>query len=324
MKKIILIGAGQLGSRHLQAIKMVEEPLDILVVDPSNDSLEITKERYGQVATTTEHKINYSNDLLPFNKSEVFAAVIATSSNVRFNVLSSLVESCSVKNILLEKILFQNEDEYQKALEICEKNSIYAWVNCCMRMQDVYFEIGKKLDPQTLSYTVTGSQYGFVTNAIHYLDHACYLAQEKSYTLDTSNLEDNVIESKRKGFYELNGELSARFSNGAKAHLTCFSQGEQPVLIEISDVNNRYIFKENENSFWVSSKDNGWKWTEQELGFKYQSQLTNIFIESLIKEVGVTLPNLKDSSEIHLNLLKPLQSFLRDRNVSSSVEFPFT
>ena len=35
MKKVIIIGAGQIGSRHLQALAAIKTPLDIYVVDPT-------------------------------------------------------------------------------------------------------------------------------------------------------------------------------------------------------------------------------------------------------------------------------------------------
>ena len=44
MKRIFIIGAGQLGSRHLQALKSSSNSLNIFIVDPSLESLNIAKE----------------------------------------------------------------------------------------------------------------------------------------------------------------------------------------------------------------------------------------------------------------------------------------
>lgn len=46
---IVLIGAGQLGSRHLQGLKKIYTAVNIDVVDPNIDSISIAKERYEQV-----------------------------------------------------------------------------------------------------------------------------------------------------------------------------------------------------------------------------------------------------------------------------------
>ena len=45
-KKVVIIGAGNIGSRHLQALKAVKIPLEIFVIDPSQASLDLSKERY--------------------------------------------------------------------------------------------------------------------------------------------------------------------------------------------------------------------------------------------------------------------------------------
>ena len=51
MKTIAIIGAGQLGSRHLQALVAVDFPLTVQVVDPSNEALKIAThiERLSQL-----------------------------------------------------------------------------------------------------------------------------------------------------------------------------------------------------------------------------------------------------------------------------------
>jgi predicted dehydrogenase len=49
MKSIVIIGAGQLGSRHLQALRLIDEPIRIQVVDPSHESLKVAEERFNQV-----------------------------------------------------------------------------------------------------------------------------------------------------------------------------------------------------------------------------------------------------------------------------------
>ena len=46
MKTVLVIGAGQLGSRHLQALKLVQNDLSISVVDPFQASLDVAKERF--------------------------------------------------------------------------------------------------------------------------------------------------------------------------------------------------------------------------------------------------------------------------------------
>ena len=60
MKKVFIIGAGQLGSRHLQALKYVKEALDISVIDPREESLSTAKERYASLDLMDNNKEVYT------------------------------------------------------------------------------------------------------------------------------------------------------------------------------------------------------------------------------------------------------------------------
>ena len=63
MKIICIIGSGQLGSRHLQALKTIGTKLNIFIVDPSNESLDIAKERYDTIDPKNIHELLYLNNI---------------------------------------------------------------------------------------------------------------------------------------------------------------------------------------------------------------------------------------------------------------------
>ena len=60
-KRILLIGAGQLGSRYLQGIAKSNLDIDITVSDPSKKSIELSQERLLEVENN--HKIQFVNSL---------------------------------------------------------------------------------------------------------------------------------------------------------------------------------------------------------------------------------------------------------------------
>jgi len=186
-----------------------------------------------------------------------------------------------------------------------------AWVNCCMRQMPIYQEIKKDLKDQSFNFAVTGSNYGLVTNAIHYLDYAAWLAGTPEYTLETNLLDPQAIPSKRKGYLELNGSLRARFKSGAIAQVSCFADG-------------RYIVLEAERKalFWNAEKN--WAREEKEAVIPYQSQLTMEIVNSFHEGKTCSLPTLQESIKVHLNLLKPLKEFLIQTNQNQTEELPFT
>jgi pyrroline-5-carboxylate reductase len=92
MYNIAIIGAGELGSRHLQGLKLAKVEMSIYVIDPNANSLKQSQERYDQVAANLMViAISFLSNLnqLPENLDLV---IIATSSIVRANVTKSLLE----------------------------------------------------------------------------------------------------------------------------------------------------------------------------------------------------------------------------------------
>ncbi len=49
MYKIALIGAGQLGSRHLQALAKINLEISIEVVEPNTQASEVAKQRFNEI-----------------------------------------------------------------------------------------------------------------------------------------------------------------------------------------------------------------------------------------------------------------------------------
>ena len=85
-KKIAIIGAGQLGSRHLQGACKSSIKVDIEVVDPSESAIEIARERFYEVDNRTNvinikffESIEQLSDTLDL-------VIVATTSGVRFQV----------------------------------------------------------------------------------------------------------------------------------------------------------------------------------------------------------------------------------------------
>ena len=57
-KKVLLVGAGQLGSRYLQGLAKVSIPLEIHVLDISESSLRIAEARWNEVDTSEKDNHN--------------------------------------------------------------------------------------------------------------------------------------------------------------------------------------------------------------------------------------------------------------------------
>lgn len=324
MQKAYIIGAGQLGSRHLQALKNVRRPLAITVVDPSADSLAVARERYDAVAAGQHtHQIEYTQHI-PHTGGQIDLAIVATNANIRKEVIMETLQKNSVKYMIMEKLLFQKTADFHEIDKLLAMTGTNAWVNCSMRVMPFYRAAKQEIAGNKILYQVTGSQYGLVTNAIHYLDHIAYLTGSLNYDIDTASLDFPPIPSKRKGFLELNGTLTARYADGSMGVITCYPEGNAPVQVEIFSRNVRMIVREAEGKAWVSRESENWQWIEADARIPYQSEMTAGLVEDILVHGTCKLAPYQDSVKAHLNLLEPLLAFLNHHTKEKSDIYPFT
>ncbi|PKN70918.1 MAG: oxidoreductase [Deltaproteobacteria bacterium HGW-Deltaproteobacteria-12] len=323
MKSIFIVGAGQLGSRHLQALKAVKSPLDITVIDPSALSLKIAQERYEGIAGEKTHRVRYLCEI-PRSFDAVDIAIIPSTSNVRREIIEGILSRGHVQNMILEKLLFNHRDDYFRVNDLLESKAVKTWVNCSMRTMPFYAGLKSLFQGSQFFYTVTGSQFGLITNAVHYIDHMAYLSGELSYQLDSSLLDYPPIASKRQGFLELNGTLSVKFTNGCTGTFTCFREGASPVMVAIASPDVLVMSKEWEGKALISKKSENWKWNEVDSPIPYQSQMTSDVVTSILTKGTCNLVEYDDSLKIHLTLLEGLQHFLNGKSENKYDLFPFT
>lgn len=321
MYRVKLVGAGQLGSRHLQALQAVSVPLEIQVIDPSVASLQVAKERFEAIKRDIPHQIVFTQDFVDTELTDI--AIVATNANVRCEAINKLLASSRVKHLVLEKLLFTEREDYVTVQKLISDVGIGAWVNCPMRVMPVYESIRANLGGVPISYRVTGSQFGLVTNAIHYLDHVAHLAGCDSYQLNVSGLSRTPVSSKRAGFLEMNGTLSAAFADGSRCEISCYPGGNAPVVVEIFNESHRYVVRESEGKLWRATARENWSWAEEVALIPYQSQITTGVVESLLRSGECGLTSYASSARLHLALLDPLLDFVRA--VSPEVRgYPFT
>lgn len=322
MKKILIIGAGQLGSRHLQSLNLVDQELDITVVDPSAASLETAKSRFEATIADVKHKISYTQTLTDTQPIDI--TIVASTAQGRRTIIENLLNKTTVNHLVLEKILFTQEQDYYDVENLLSKHQTKTWVNCTMRMMPYYQNLNTLFNNEVVQYHVSGSQYGLITNAIHYLDHLAYITGVNEFELETHLLDKQVIESKRAGYYELTGTLVARFANGSLAFLNCDKNGIAPIQIEIYNHKHRVISREWEQKAWQTSMEKDWKWEEVNAPIPFQSTLTAELVNSLLETDNCTLTDYTTSMKIHLQLLKPLKAFVAENRLTSHMDYPFT
>jgi len=306
MKKVAIIGAGQLGSRHLQAIALHEQELSIYVVDPIEESLNRSKDRFLEVD-------NYYNKQLSFIQSVnelpsvLDFVIIATNSLQRLSVLKELLQNSMVHYLLLEKFLFPKVEEYKEALNLIEEKQVKAYVNCVRRMWPSYREFKNNLMPNsTIKLKVTGSNWNLASNAIHFLDLFFYLTNDETMIIESSKLDNEPVENKRPGYIEFTGTLTGYAENGNEITLASTVSEDLGVEIIIESGNQHYIIKEGLQEIHSNN-------IIEQFSIYNQSGLTHKIFEQLIEKDTCDLVTFERSVADHLLLLRAFNKFLNGR-----------
>ena len=309
-KKILIIGAGNLGSRHLQALKTVKFPLNISVIDPNKNSLDIAKERYNSIKSGISfHSINFYENIPPICE-KIDLAIIATNSDVRKKVVVELLSKVEVKFIILEKILFQNLEDYDIIDELFRSNGTKAWVNCPRRIFPIYQKGRDLFQGEKPYFKVSGSNFGLMSNIIHFIDIMAYITQTTDFSLDVSNLIPELKSSKRSGFNELNGEIRVNFKSGSYGLIHCLPTGSLPIIHEIYSGTKRLIIKETEGDALFYDNNSEMKWTHLDAKFMYQSQITTKIVEDLFLNNICELTSYNESKKLHISIFKPILNYM--------------
>ena len=314
-KNIGIIGVGQLGSRHLQGAKTAQLSLKIDVVDSNVESLEKAKQLYNEIAENGFSKeIHYLSSIQEMN-NYLDVVIIATSSAVRLSVIKELVTTKRVRNLILEKVLFQIEDEYYEAQKIFREYNINVWVNCPRRMFPFYNEIKNIIAENTVIFNVSGSDWGLGCNSIHFIDCFSFLTNQKEITINTNGLDKTVYESKRKGYCEFTGTLLGSTCRGDVLIINSSKNSGITPLLTITTEEKTIIIDEVKAFYTIFTTE---EFKTKKVNLYYQSQLTGRLLEDVILGKEVKLTSFDESMNLHLPFIKSLLAFYNQEIVKDA------
>ncbi|MBT3881084.1 MAG: Gfo/Idh/MocA family oxidoreductase [Candidatus Scalindua sp.] len=311
MYKIALIGAGQIGSRHLQALAKIEIPISVEVVSRTLQSLVKAKERFEKTQGSGFVKsIKYLQTIKSLSSS-IDIAIIATNADVRRKVIEELIQYKKTRFLLLEKVVFQSIHDFHEIIELLKINQVKAWVNCPRRMYTFYLEVKKHLgNGEPIVCDIRGGNWGMGCNSIHFIDLISYVSREIDFSITRSDLDPKILTSKREGFLEFAGSLHGVTRNGSKFSLISDKESNVPCVINITGDTSRYIIFESEGKAIQAHKSKNWKDEEVQFSVPYQSQLTHIAVSKILVTEQSDLTPLELSFEFHKPLLETFTQHL--------------
>lgn len=302
---VLLVGAGELGSRHLQSLATLSA-CRIDVVEPSEAAQDLARQRLLQI--TAHAQVHFLSSIEHIAK-HYDLAIVATGSSGRFDVTSRLLKQVELKFLILEKVLFQQSDHYVQTLQFLTKSAVQVFVNCPRRLFPLYQQFREQYFGSPIKLNVSGNLWGMACNSIHFIDVVAFLTGEALLEVDGSGL-NRTFSSKRPGYLEVEGQLQATFSQGSTLMLQCTADTEQPMTIQLRCQISQHDLVIDEQLGQIQNIDDG-SLLLKGLPMLYQSQLTANVVNDLRKYSHCGLTPFSESVSLHQPLLAALLAFFR-------------
>lgn len=269
---LAVVGTGQLGRRHLEALARLAIPARVWALDPFPAALEEARRSWEAARPGPGLSADFSGRF----PATLDAVIVATDAASREAAVGRLLDGSKVRYLVLEKLLAQEPQALDRLGARLAQAGAKAWVNCPRRVWPLYKDMRVK-GPLTLK--VTGAGWGLGTNAVHYLDLAAHLTGFTGFAVDLSGLS-RESPSKRPGFVEFFGTLRA--SGGGHAVTLACEEGPKASRVEI-------------NGSLVDEK-----------GSPLQSALTQGVVEALLASGDCGLTPYAESAAVHRPYLEAL------------------
>lgn len=315
--KVLLVGAGQLGSRHLQGLAHCGVPLEIHVSDPSAESLERARARWLEVAGAgTSHRVSFASGVASLPPA-VDVAIVATSAGGRAAFVEEIARRCMVQAWVLEKVLAQSEGELD-AIVAATAAAKYASVNVPRRLMGWHRELKAATATQAPTMgIVRGGDWGLACNAVHFLDYMAWWTGETLVEVCTDQLAPRWHASKRPGYWEINGRLHVRYSQGSELVLDCAAEAG-PLVITLRAADGEWTLREAEKS---AAHSDGRSLPGRN---EFQSEMTGTVVQSILESGSCGLPSLEESVALHRIFLRSLLAHWNSHEAERVSRLPIT
>ena len=308
MTKILIIGLGNIGYRHLQSLYNANKNLLIDCVDSSEIIINEVKKNTGS------KNIRFFTNLDNIDEKYDFL-IHSTSSDIRLKLLIQILNRSQIKFCILEKLLVQSLEDLLILEKLCNQIE-KCWVNTPMHEWDLYKKLTKHVNILEVSQVEFNYFEGLACNAIHFIDFISSWKKMLPSRIETSKLL-NWYESKRKGFFDLYGELKIIYPDNTSL-----------ILKSLKDKNDYHCLIKEKKRLWKLIEKDKIFYSNDGVEIKgeveYQSQLTEKIVQNILSSSKCNLPELNWSIDCHRLLIKSLLNYWNSYNNSAVNVIPIT
>tara|TARA_Y100000816_G_C26104434_1_gene586348 strand:+ start:3118 stop:4020 length:903 start_codon:yes stop_codon:yes gene_type:complete len=202
VKKIILVGCGEMGSAHLKSLLFFNKNYKIIVVEKNKSRLKKIKKNFRNRNLLFLNKLP-SNDYFKF-------AIIATHSINRLKIIKELLRNNLIDFLFLEKFIFPRKREYKIATRIFKKKRVKVFVNIWAK---IFINICNLKKIKNIKYLTVKIRKGrILTNLVHYLSLVEILVGKNTNLFFLDNKFRNT-KFKKNIFTEYFGKVSLTYKD---------------------------------------------------------------------------------------------------------------
>lgn len=309
VKRILIIGCGNIGSRHAQAVTKLPWNVSVECVEPNNSAIEITKQRIAEMP--------YDQDMINFrwfnslkgtsNVSDL--VIVSTTAIGRADLLKELLEQ-GHRTFIIEKLVCQSKIEYEAILTKFKDYNAKGWVNTTRRYYKSNQYIKKIFNKdQWIHYSVIAGNRGLGCNAIHYLDLFSWFINSENLELNGDFLLNSTFVNKRgDNLIEFAGTIIGSDESGSVATITFLPYDNLPDIINISGKEKHIVIDETNE---LSSILRG----TIKPAFSYKNEFNSDVTKEIIQDIFTTniciLPTLKQSAALHYELFRIFNAHIK-------------
>ena len=285
---VLVVGCGELGRRHIQGIvKSVNKPV-VYVIDNDPKAIALLK---SFLVNNLERSRYPAIKVIDFLKKDLVSlpvfdlVIVATTALARGELLGNLSPFIRTKHWLIEKPIGQSSAEIKSIAKWASDRS--AFVNHPRRMMSWYQSISNNfIDTGPIKLTALYPKFGIACNTSHLIDLINWWTEAIPASVSVDGLNENWNRSKRKGFWDIEGLLKIKFSDGSAIELQSNKEVKKSVLeIEFAGTKRCII----EEDLGIARFSSG----EVIMGnMQYQSEISGMLLDQLYETGKCDLPSL--------------------------------
>lgn len=325
--RVLVVGCGELGSRHLQAVACLPQVAEVEIVDPRPEALQLGQKRLAEVVSPQSNTIFRWLSSLEEASPGGDLCILSTRADVRCPVVEEVAKDLAYSRFILEKLVAQSVPEYQRLMGFAKERDLAIWVNCKTRAYGIHKRVKSYLDatePLILSWV--GANHGLATNGVHAADLFAFYDESERIESAGGHVDPVLHPSKRgNGLFDLSGTLSGYTRKGSQFSLSFARDYQGPDQVVIASPRYRCVVDHLQRWAYESDETSGWRWRpspfEEDL---LVSHMTKGFASDILRFGRCDLPTLEECFVAHRFILSELLPHFNNLMGLDGVRCPVT